>query len=1183
VGEISTSATFPAERLGVSAAEGEFSRLGWAFHEQRVADYGIDAQVEPFFEGVPSGQLIALQIKSGASFFSKKNEARGGWTYRGRDRHLRYWLRYCRPVLLLLHNPESRLTYWVHITADAVEYTSAGWKILVPSAQLLCRDSGPALWALADSAPGASDDPVEESCAKLPPMAAEVLRATEKAEPGGTLRLAALLARGRHTPRLTVEAALSAPPSWLPRGGGRFEVALGMYAGEHGHPDLAAESLTRAARYKEQPAVMLLAYAALSAAEGCDIGQARELLNEIPDGQDESLLLATARAVVQHLGQPGPVPVPDILANASPAERAAEPTCLSFLGTQALRRQDATAAVNYFEEACSAQPSSTSLMLQLAQGLQTRVVAGQAAVEAEDMRRIQAAAREALEQRRRWSGPSSPALAMLIRQQMLTGAFEAAARLATPAPDGEALEEEAAADEVVILGTQAALTLGDRQRARQFAARARTEHAQRVVSALLADPGLPADQEAQLWRAVLSGEPPGESRMLALHRLACLGEWPLPGLDELRDSGMIDDVHHDILAARAKAGRGDITAALSVLRNHASASPTAAEMLVDLLQEAERFDEALDEAARGFERFGEAILAHKRLNLLVLADQPDEAAAEATRLLARPDTAPELRLRTRQRLIGHYAYHGDWPAVEDQSRAALAEFPGLAGLQWSLIAATWNRGQLDRAGALFSQFNPEIITTAHAGLWLSQHLRCGFSLEDVNTALGLLDRWPDDADFEGQVLTAFLGASGRRGPAGNLILPELDPPTLDRFQARMASYLGRNPDGPVQLINGDPRDLADMLRGQLAPQAERLEHLERQVRGGRASLATIAALTRRSYAKALLERACGVIVAVTTDPDPFARELTAADAALDGPVVIQSSAIAVATLLLDRWAGLRGAFTDLRLPRDAWADFQAARYDLLRDPEGTFSIGYDLRRNVLVSHQVSQADHDYLARRIADVENALRGTTVVATPELDTFADYSPAETDAALSPLALAAKTDLPLWCDDVVIRVLAEQHGIPTFGTAALLHALIEAQRLPDTLRQDILGLARGYVVDMMLTPEELLSLAAEARYQPGPATAVVSRAVFWAEPRTAQEVFLELIGTINDHAPKTITAWLIAACTGLAARRPDGPPAGNARLLAEAVSARVHADDDFRGHLIRAAKEATEAQQATYPEGI
>ena len=174
------------------------------------------------------GRLIALQIKSGSSYFSET--VPGGWTYRGTDTHLLYWLRHCLPVVLLLHDPAAGITYWAHVTPSTVEYTDAGWKILVPSAQVLSAQSCGTFRALAESAPGASDDPVEDSCAQLPPVTAEVVRAAGQLEPGGALRLAALLARGRGAPRLTVESVLSAAPSWLPRGEGLFEVALATYA-----------------------------------------------------------------------------------------------------------------------------------------------------------------------------------------------------------------------------------------------------------------------------------------------------------------------------------------------------------------------------------------------------------------------------------------------------------------------------------------------------------------------------------------------------------------------------------------------------------------------------------------------------------------------------------------------------------------------------------------------------------------------------------------------------------------------------------------------------------------------------------------------------------------------------------------------------------------------------------------
>lgn len=78
-----SGATAPkTERMGIAAADLEFSSWGWAFRGQDVEDYGIDAHVEPF-DGPdrPTGHLLALQIKSGASYFGE--QADGGWCYRG--------------------------------------------------------------------------------------------------------------------------------------------------------------------------------------------------------------------------------------------------------------------------------------------------------------------------------------------------------------------------------------------------------------------------------------------------------------------------------------------------------------------------------------------------------------------------------------------------------------------------------------------------------------------------------------------------------------------------------------------------------------------------------------------------------------------------------------------------------------------------------------------------------------------------------------------------------------------------------------------------------------------------------------------------------------------------------------------------------------------------------------------
>ena len=55
------------DRIGVQQVGSLFERNGYIFREQPISDYGIDAHVEIVEEENVTGELIALQIKSGAS------------------------------------------------------------------------------------------------------------------------------------------------------------------------------------------------------------------------------------------------------------------------------------------------------------------------------------------------------------------------------------------------------------------------------------------------------------------------------------------------------------------------------------------------------------------------------------------------------------------------------------------------------------------------------------------------------------------------------------------------------------------------------------------------------------------------------------------------------------------------------------------------------------------------------------------------------------------------------------------------------------------------------------------------------------------------------------------------------------------------------------------------------------
>lgn len=127
------------ERLGVSKLDLYFSSHGWLFREQMIHDFGIDAHVEITSENYPTGELIAIQIKSGMSFFSEENEH--SYVFRTEDKHIEYWSNHTLPVILVLYNPDEDVLYWQVVNESNVASTGKGWKIEVPKAKKLDDDS----------------------------------------------------------------------------------------------------------------------------------------------------------------------------------------------------------------------------------------------------------------------------------------------------------------------------------------------------------------------------------------------------------------------------------------------------------------------------------------------------------------------------------------------------------------------------------------------------------------------------------------------------------------------------------------------------------------------------------------------------------------------------------------------------------------------------------------------------------------------------------------------------------------------------------------------------------------------------------------------------------------------------------------------------------------------------------
>lgn len=126
----------PQERIGVNAVERLVTlEMEWLWREQFVADFGIDGQIEVVGrDRRPTGQLFAVQVKSGPSYFRGQGETVPFYVD---DDHLKYWAGHALPTILVLHNPDDGTTIWQWANLTTAKAGKKGWRIDVPRAKVL--------------------------------------------------------------------------------------------------------------------------------------------------------------------------------------------------------------------------------------------------------------------------------------------------------------------------------------------------------------------------------------------------------------------------------------------------------------------------------------------------------------------------------------------------------------------------------------------------------------------------------------------------------------------------------------------------------------------------------------------------------------------------------------------------------------------------------------------------------------------------------------------------------------------------------------------------------------------------------------------------------------------------------------------------------------------------------------
>ena len=133
------SPNYYQERSGVLRVASLLNSMGFLWRETPNADVGIDGQVE-FVDknGMATGATVAVQTKSGESYFQSTGDS---WKYYPTEQHETYWENYPLPVILLIHQPETDVVYWVDARRQ-LRSEQRNKYLSIPKNQILSKESG---------------------------------------------------------------------------------------------------------------------------------------------------------------------------------------------------------------------------------------------------------------------------------------------------------------------------------------------------------------------------------------------------------------------------------------------------------------------------------------------------------------------------------------------------------------------------------------------------------------------------------------------------------------------------------------------------------------------------------------------------------------------------------------------------------------------------------------------------------------------------------------------------------------------------------------------------------------------------------------------------------------------------------------------------------------------------------
>jgi nucleoside phosphorylase/tetratricopeptide (TPR) repeat protein len=989
--------------------------------------------------------------------------------------------------------------------------------------------------------------PPSDLYAKIPPNVVAELERARPDSPADADALLRRLASEAGPPAELVNQLVDDPPEWLARSTSpRLWTAIGEFAAAHNAAEAAVDGFVHAAEFGGPEAPKWMARAALSAASQDQHERARELIARARELAGGSHPFVSVIEAAFEVADSGDISHASRVLEAAEAHGGDDPVVQMMRGRALFMLKRRADALAVYEAVLEDHPAHTAAALGAAEALFARCAMDESESPVRDLERARELALQARDLRRGWRGDSAEAIALAAKVAIYSGDLDSVLKVALTPPEGEATQAESQHPEVLSQASRAFLFKGDTQRALELAEKipdeVERELAQGECFRYIPD----SDDLAQgAYERALEAAADDSQRVQAYFGLAKLGKWPLAGVERLAEH---DPELVDMIAAEADLAQGNTRAAIKRYREWWKQSPRALEGLVNVYLDNDRVDEAVEALRDGAGRHRNPELRVRAARVLVSAKRYEDAEAEAKRAMDALPAGSRQHRELRKLRVQLAAWLERWPEVEEQARAGLDEGIDIPDMRWALVVARYNQRRPEAAlEEMVREPALEPRDEIEAGLAIQLYRLGSRTPDDVRRVLDLADRF---AASERVSAAAFMAAIEMSSDI------ELSASLLGRLRTFQSDFFERFPQSDfIRRFQADDAEalvgkLIEHLKETLAPEAQQFEEITQEVISGNRPYGFISASAGKPYAEALIKRAAGFLPISSGNTETAVLEREAAKQALDGPIVAETSALHTLELLQLDPKKLLANFSRVLVPAEVLDDAIAAREVL--NLRSTGMMGWDAQTNRPTLTEIDEEQAEALANMAERLVSRVRECDIVTSRPRETQGQAIPEAARPWLVPIQVAKERKLPLFSDDFVLRAAARSEGVAAFGTLDLITVLVDDGELKEEdLKAILMDLRRNYAADLPLDEEQILALAAEDEWRPGPAAAVLTRPALWQDPVSALSFYNKCISGVLAHEESLLPGWCGAAVRGFGRNWPPAIVTRRAgRVLAHTV---------------------------------